>query len=315
MPLKVGVIGVGHMGRIHTDKLRRMEGVQLVGIVDIDTAQAAELAAKHGIPQFNSYTRLVSAVEAVVIATPTETHYAIAKDVLQKGIHVFMEKPITSRIEEGRELIDLADDKKAVLQIGHLERFSPAFRKAVPLIDNPLFIEASRISPFTGRSTDVDVVLDLMIHDLDLTLFIVKGKVTAVRAQGAPVVTNVIDMASAQIEFSNGCVANLSVSRVARKKQRVFRIFQRSRYLSLDFLRGKMTTATKSKAGAIEIEEYEAESMDPVHDELREFVNAIREARRPHVEGEHGLQALILANRVKEAIYEYIAKTESSPEL
>ena len=315
MPLRMGVIGVGHMGRIHTEKLRQMEDVRLVGIVDADIAQTRELASQHGIPHFRNYEKLLDDAQAVVIATPTETHYEIARDVLERKIHVFMEKPITSNIEDARKLIALAERRNVVLQIGHLERFSPAFRRAYPLIRNPLFIEASRVSPFTGRSTDIDVILDLMIHDLDLTLSIVKADVADVRAQGAPVVTDTIDMASARIEFTNGCVANLSASRVSRKRERVFRIFQRNRYFSLDLLRGKMTTATKNKEGGIDIEEYEAESIDPVRDELQEFVQAINERRKAHVEGEHGLRALILANRVKESIYEYIAKTDALQEL
>jgi predicted dehydrogenase len=292
-----------------------MDDVELVGVVDTDISQARELASRHGIPQFTKYEKLLDKAEAIIIATPTETHYEIARDVLARGIHVFMEKPITSKIEDAEKLIALAAANNVALQIGHLERFSPAFRHAYPLIHNPLYIGASRVSPFTGRSTDVDVVLDLMIHDLDLALFIVKGDVVDVKAEGTPVVTETIDMASARIEFSNGCVANLSVSRVAQKRERVFRIFQRKRYFSLDLLRGKMTTATKNKEGAIDVEEYEAETIDPVKDELREFVGAIADKRKPHVEGEHGLQALILANRVKESIYEYIAKTNAFQDL
>ena len=315
MPLRTGVIGVGHMGRIHTDKLKQMDGVQLIGVVDLDVAQASELAAKHGIPHFKTYDKLLSAAEAVVIATPTQTHFDIARDVLKRGIHVFMEKPITSLVEEAQELIALAKAKDLVLQVGHLERFSPAFRKAFPLIHNPLFIEAHRISPFTGRSTDVDVVLDLMIHDLDLTLSIAKGEVTDVRAEGAPVVTNTIDMASARIEFSSGCVANITASRVSRNRERIFRIFQRDRYISLDLMKGKMSTAVKNREGVVEFEEYQAQSIDPVQDELRDFVEAVKDMRKPHVAGEHGLQALILANRVKTSIQEYLAKAEAFSEL
>jgi len=302
MSLKLCVIGVGHMGRIHADKLREMEDVTLCGLIDADHACLAEASKKHTAPQFKNHTQVLSLTDAALIATPTETHYTIAKDCLQRGIHVFMEKPITATVREAEELIALARAKQLVLQIGHLERFSHAFTKALRYIKDPMFIEAQRISMFTGRSTDIDVIMDLMIHDIDLVLSIVGGKVTDVRAQGTSVVTSKIDVANARIEFESGCVASLTASRASKKKERTFKIFQKDRYLDLDLLRGKMTAVFRDNKGGVQLEEYQAEQIDPVKDELREFVHAIQEKRKPRVEGEHGLRALLLANLIKESI-------------
>jgi predicted dehydrogenase len=304
MPLKLCVIGVGHMGRIHADKLKQMKDVALCGLVDADHACLEEASKKHSTPRFKDHKEVLTVAEAAVIATPTETHYAIAKDCLERGVHVFMEKPITSTVLEAEELIELARKKQVVLQVGHLERFSPAFRRALAYIKDPMFIEAQRISPFSGRSTDIDVIFDLMIHDIDLALSIAKGEVRDVRAQGTPVVTDKTDVANARIEFSNGCVASLTASRASKMKERTFKIFQKDGYFNLDLLRGKMTAAIKDKNGAIRLEEYQAEEIDPVKDELREFIYAIHEKRKPLVEGQHGLQALRLANLIKESIIE-----------
>ena len=302
MPLKLCVIGLGHMGRIHAEKLKQMEDVVLVGLVDADRACLEDASRKHSAPCFRSHGEALSAAEAAVIATPTDTHFALARDCLERGIHVFMEKPITSTVGEAGELIELARKKRLVLQVGHLERFSPAFSRAAARLKDPLFIEAQRISPFSGRSTDIDVIFDLMIHDIDLVLSIAGGEISDVRAQGTPVVTDKIDVANARIEFSGGCVASLTASRASKKKERTFKIFQADGYFNLDLLKGKMTAAVKDDTGVVRVEEYQAEEIDPVKDELRDFIQAIRERRRPRVEGEHGLRALIVANQVKESI-------------
>jgi predicted dehydrogenase len=302
MPLKICVIGVGHMGRIHADKLKQMEDVALCGLVDADDACLEEASHRHSTPPFKNHAEVLAVAQAAVIATPTETHYAIAKDCLERGVHVFMEKPITSTVREAEELIELARKKQVILQVGHLERFSPAFGRALPYIKDPMFIEAQRISPFSGRSTDIDVIFDLMIHDIDLALTIAKGEVRDVRAQGTPVVTDKTDVANARIEFSGGCVASLTASRVSKKKERTFKIFQENGFFNLDLLKGKLTASIKDKEGAVQVEEYQAEEIDPVKDELREFIYAILEKRKPRVEGEHGLQALRLANLIKESI-------------
>jgi predicted dehydrogenase len=312
MSLKLCVIGVGHMGRIHADKLKEMEGVTLCGIIDADRASLAEAAKKHTAPQFKDHSQVLHLTDAVLIATPTETHYAIAKDCLERGIHVFMEKPITATVREGEELIALARAKNLVLQVGHLERFSPAFTRALHYIKEPMFIEAQRISIFTGRSTDIDVIMDLMIHDIDLVLSIAGSKVADVRAQGTSVVTSKIDVANARIEFENGCVASLTASRASKRKERTFKIFQKDLYLDLDLLRGRMVAVARSKKAGVRVEEYQAEVIDPVKDELREFVHAIQERRKPRVEGEHGLRALVLANLIRESIERNLAERRAS---
>ncbi len=308
MPLNVCVIGVGHMGRIHASKLKEMTDVTLCGLIDADEGCLAEVSRKHTAPGFSDYREALSFTDAVLIATPTRTHYAIAKECLEKGIHVFMEKPITATTQEAEELIALARTKKVILQVGHLERFSPAFLNALRHVKDPLFIEAQRISTFTGRSTDIDVVMDLMIHDIDLVLSITAGKITDVRARGTPVVTDKVDVANARVEFDCGCVASLSASRASKKKERTFKIFQKERYFDLDLLKGHMTTIARGSNGAVHTEEYQAETIDPVKDELQEFIQAIRERRKPRVEGEHGLNALVLANLIRESIQENLAR-------
>lgn len=306
MPLKIGVVGVGHMGRIHALKLLGMEDVALLGIADTADTCLDGFAQQHKTDCFKDHRELFDA-QAVVIATPTETHYDIAKDFMEHGIHVFMEKPITATPAQAQELITLADDRKLVFQIGHLERFSPPFVSATPLITRPLFMEAHRLSPFTGRSTDIDVIFDLMIHDIDLTLSIVKSDIREIRAQGTPVVTNKIDAATARIEFVCGCVANLTASRVSVERERTFRIFQQDRYLSIDLMNGKLLAAVKNGQEELSIKEFEAERMDPVGEELSDFVRSVRELRRPRVEGAHGLRALIVANDITAEIKRHLA--------
>jgi len=308
MSLRICVIGVGHMGRVHAEKLKEMEGVALCGLVDADHNCLEEASKKHSAPLFSDYREALPLIDAALIATPTRTHYAIARDCLEKGIHVFMEKPITTTPEEAEELVATARTKELILQVGHLERFSPAFLTALRHIKDPMFIEAQRISTFTGRSTDIDVVMDLMIHDIDLVLSIAGGDITDVRAQGTPVVTDKIDVANARIEFGGGCVASLTASRASRKKERTFKIFQKERYFDLDLLKGRMKAFARGPKGTVRMEEYQADRIDPVKDELREFVQAVKEKRQPRVEGEHGLRALLLANLIRESIKENLAK-------
>lgn len=307
MSLRIGVVGVGHMGKIHAVKLLGMKDVILLGIADTADECLEGFTEQHKTSCFRDHRGLLGA-DAVVIATPTETHYDIARDFLEHGAHVFVEKPITSTPEQARELIGLANSRGLVFQVGHLERFSPPFLNAGPLITNPTFIEAQRLSPFTGRSTDIDVIFDLMIHDIDLTLSVIDSDVREIRAQGTPVVTSKIDAASARIEFACGCVATLTASRVSVERERIFRIFQNDRYLSIDLMRGKMLAAVKSGQGGLTVKEFEADRMDPVGDELSDFIQSIRESKRPRVEGEHGLRALIVANDIKAEIERHLAE-------
>jgi predicted dehydrogenase len=302
MPLKIALIGAGHMGKIHLQKLLNIEGVQVVAAVDADNMLADDITQKYGIPFFSDYSGILNDLKAVVIASSTETHYEIARFFLENNVHVFIEKPITSDITDASDLVRLADTKNLTLQIGHLERFNPAYKKSLPFIQNPLFIEARRTSNFTGRSSNIDVVLDLMIHDIDLVLSITKSDVKDVRAYGTSFVGDTLDMVNTTIEFMNGCVANLFANRIAAQRERAIFVFEKDRNVYIDMLNGKSVLNIKNGDGEIETTEYVSEKIDSVMDELLEFVFSIKGEKKPSVRGEDGLKALMLANRIKEHI-------------
>jgi predicted dehydrogenase len=300
------------MGRIHAQKLAGMRDVTLTCVIDTDPSQATETARLHGASEAVHYTRaLEDGLQAAVIASPTETHYVVARLLLENGVHVFVEKPIAAHPHEARELITLAKKNGLVLQVGHLERFSPPFRKAQTAIRAPFLIEARRISPFTGRSTDIDVVHDLMIHDIDLVLSLVKSDVTRVDARGTPALTEKIDVAHARIEFAGGCIATLTASRVSRMKERVFTVVEEGGYFSLDLAAGQMFSAKKGTSGRMKLQTYRAVRPDPVHDELKAFVRAVRYGTDALVNGEDALAALILANTIRETIRQHLATDAS----
>jgi predicted dehydrogenase len=301
MPLKISVIGLGHMGRIHFNKLKSFEDISISAIVDTDSAATLELSKLTGTDVYGDYHDAIVSCDGAVIATPTETHFSVCKTFLEAGKHVFMEKPITTNPAEAEELINIAEKNGLIFQIGHLERFNPAFLQALPLINKPLLIEATRISPFTGRSTDVDVVLDLMIHDLDLVLSLVRSEIQDVNAQGVCFMTDKLDAVSARIGFSDGCVATITASRISPKKERSITIYQADKSLSIDLLQGKLVSIIKNGDG-IATKEYAATRIDPVADELREFVNAMSGGNPPVVRGIDGLKAVLLASRIKEFI-------------
>ncbi|MCX5813730.1 MAG: Gfo/Idh/MocA family oxidoreductase [Proteobacteria bacterium] len=302
MPLKIAIIGAGHMGKIHLQKLLAIEDAQVVAIADTDETLAGNITEKYSIPFFSDYTKTLNNLNGVVIASSTETHYEIAKFFLENNIHVFIEKPITSDTADASDLVKLADIKNLILQIGHLERFNPAYKNAVPFVQNPLFIEARRTSNFTGRSPNIDVVLDLMIHDIDLVLSIAKNDVKDVRAQGVSFVGDTLDMVNTTIEFMNGCVANLFASRIAAQRERVISIFETDRNVYIDLLNGKYLCNIKNMNGNIETTEHVSEKIDSVMDELSEFISSIKGGKTPSVTGKDGLKALILADRIKENI-------------
>ncbi len=252
MPLRFCLIGAGRMGRIHAQKLAGMKDVALTCVIDADPRQASETARLHGARDAVHYSRaLEDGLQAAVIASPTETHYAVARLLLENGVHVFVEKPIAAHPAEARELIALAKKNSLVLQVGHLERFSPPFRRAQTAIRAPFLIEARRTGPFTGRSTDIDVVHDVMIHDIDLVLSLVKSDITRIDARGTPVLTEKIDVARARIEFAGGCVATLTASRVSGTRERVFTVFEEGRYFSLDLAAGRMFSAKREMGGLL----------------------------------------------------------------
>jgi predicted dehydrogenase len=304
MSLKIAVIGLGHMGKIHLNKLVSFENIEITAVADIDMACVNDLSQKTGVKTCEDYREAIQLCDGAIIASPTETHYTVGRTFLEAGKHVFMEKPITVNPEEAQELIDIADKKRLVFQIGHLERFNPAFSRALQFIQKPLLIEASRISPFTGRSTDVDVVLDLMIHDLDLVLSLVDEEICGLSAQGICFMTDKLDAVSARIEFTGGCVANVTASRISPRKERALTIYEHDKSISVDLLQGKCIGIIKNGNGQVETIEYTAAKIDPVQEELSEFINSIREAKAPAITGADGLKALMLAARIKEYIVE-----------
>ena len=304
MPIKMALVGCGHMGKIHLQKLSSFDEIQIVGIVDVDTKRANDLAQPINVPAFNNYKKLLGNVDGVIIATPTETHYQIAKDFLKSGTHILLEKPITSRQDQAQELIDLAQARQLILQVGFLERFNPAISKILPIIKKPLLIESRRLSEFTGRSTDIDVVLDLMIHDIDLILSIVREDVCDIRAQGVSFITDKLDMASARIEFSNGCIADLNASRISSKKERTLTVFEANQIFFIDLLNRRVVYSAKEQNKDIDTEEYTVDPIDAVKYEISLFIQSILTGTAPIVRGEDGLRALTLADQVKQHIAE-----------
>jgi predicted dehydrogenase len=297
------------MGRIHARKLAAMRDVTLTCIVDADKAAAQRSAGEHGVAAEEHYRKaLVGGLQAAVIASTTDSHYPVARELLENGVHVFVEKPVAAHPAEARKLIDLAARKGLVLHVGHLERFSPPFRKAKAAITKPLLIEAHRISPFTGRSTDIDVVHDLMIHDIDLVLSLVKDAVKGLTARGAPVLTERVDVAHARIEFAGGCVATLTASRVSKTRERLFRVVEEGRWFSLDLAAGEMLTTERRNGGRTKVRTWRAVRSDPVYDELRAFVRAVRDGTEAIVSGEDGLRALVLANDITAEIERGLAR-------
>ncbi len=308
MPIDICLIGAGHMGRIHAQKLAQMKGVRLTCILDADPAKAADAGRTHGIPSTHDFDRVFgNGLQAAVVASPTDTHFPIADRLLRSGVHVFVEKPIAANPDEARKLIALARNNGLVLQVGHLERFSPPFRRALRLIQKPYSIETRRTAGFTGRSTDIDVIYDLMIHDIDLVMSIATGEVKRIVAHGTRVLTDRIDVAQARIHFADGSVASLTASRVSGTRERSVEIVQEGRYFALDLAAGSLFLAERDRSGKPRVRAYTAPHPDPVNDELRAFVRSVREGGEALVSGEDGLRALAMADAIKNTIEEHSA--------
>lgn len=306
--LRVAVIGVGYLGTFHAQKYAALEGVELIGVVDADAGRAAEVAAACGCQAFTDYRELIGHVDAVSVVVPTQYHHQVAKEFLTAGVHVLIEKPITVTIEQADELISLADTGKLVFQVGHLERFNPVLMAVEEVLIEPLFVESVRIAPFKPRGTDVNVVLDLMIHDIEIIQHLVKSPVAKIDAIGAPVFTGEEDIANARIAFENGCVANVTASRISLKSERKMRIFQRDAYLTLDFQNKKVLVAKKGEGELlpgipnVQVKEQELGQSDPLLSEISSFVEAIREGKLPQVSGRDGRMALETALKINQGL-------------
>jgi predicted dehydrogenase len=302
MPLRVGVIGVGHLGRHHARILAALPGVTLLAVVDTNRDRAQEIAASHGTEALFDARDLIGRVDAVTVAVPTELHREIAIPFLAAGVPALVEKPMARSLEEADDLIAAAARTGAVLAVGHTERFNPAVEAARSLVANPRFIEVHRLGTFPDRSLDIDVVFDLMIHDLDVVLSLVGSEVESIEAVGVPVLTGRVDIANARLKFANGCIANLTASRISRDRVRKIRFFQPAAYLSIDYAVQKveMWRLTHANGGAPRIEggEVGVPNEEPLKRELVDFVEAVAARREPLVTGRQGRQALALATEI-----------------
>ena len=318
-PIRAGVIGVGHLGQHHARLYASLPGAQLIGVADQSGARAQMIAARHGARVFRTVDELLPHVDVVSVAVPTSSHYAVAKACLQAGKHVLIEKPIAVTPGEAQELVQLAKQRGCCVQVGHSERFNPLMALMRPHIGRPVFIECHRLSSFGERGTDVDVVLDLMIHDLDLVLSLNPGPVEEVRAAGVAVLSSSIDIANARIQFQSGCVANLTSSRVSMNKMRRLRLFQRDNYLSIDFqTRQGMICRRNTKAGerpTVEVEQLQGGDEEPLKLQLESFLHAVGTGSRPVVSGEDGAAAVDVAHQVLDAIAAFAARHEEGSTL
>jgi len=306
--LKCAVIGTGYLGKFHAEKYATHPDCELVAIVDIDPATAKEIAQKYNAKAMTDYKTILSQVDAVSIVVPTCLHHQVSKDFLRAGVHVLVEKPITITVEAADELISIAREKKLILQVGHLERFNPAILGLDKNDSQPLFIESHRLSPFNPRANDVSVVLDLMIHDIDIILALVDSDVERIDASGTAVLTQGTDIANARLTFKNGCVANVTASRISMKVERKMRMFRPCSYISVDF---QNKILTKHRTGdkemfpgipEIETEESIFEGGDALLEEIKHFISCIQTGKNPLVSGEAGKRALETAIKITQLL-------------
>jgi predicted dehydrogenase len=318
----VGVFGRNH-ARVYKELEQQGEAVRLLGVVDPDVNRADAVAREFGCKAFGSVLQLLtthSEVQAASVAAPTVHHLALARDLMKAGVDVLIEKPLASSLAEADELVSLAATHKRIAQVGHLERFNPAVRATLPLLTQPMFFEVHRLSVFTPRSLDVDVVLDLMIHDLDIVLAFAKSPVKEVRAVGLPILSGKVDIANVRLELASGCVANFTASRVSTERVRKLRFFQPRQYVSLDYGRQEVLVftvgqdasaiATPSVNPQIGVTKVPVASEEPLHAELRSFLHAVRERSQPAVPLEDGRRALALALEIVSAIREHGRKVD-----
>jgi predicted dehydrogenase len=320
--LKIGVLGAGHLGKIHIKLLLELtEDFELVGFYDPNDQEAENVSTTYSIKRYLTIEELIDHVDVIDIVTPTIAHFECASKAIKAFKHVFIEKPITETIEEAKSLINLSNEADVKIQIGHVERFNPAFQAALPYINKPMFIETHRLAQFNPRGCDVPVVLDLMIHDIDIILHTVKSSVRRISASGVSVVSDTPDIANARIEFDNGCVANLTASRISLKNMRKSRFFQRDAYVSVDFLSKEMEVVTMTdidgepdpfdivmnleegkKSKKIQFEKPDIQEINAIKEELRSFAQSIRENKTTKVTIEDGYNALSVAQLILEKL-------------
>jgi predicted dehydrogenase len=315
--LRVAVIGAGYLGKFHAEKYAGMPHVDLVGVADLDRAAADEAASRLGSKSYSDYRPLLGKVDAVSVVTSTPAHFEVSRDFLTQGAHLLIEKPITETLDQARELMDIAEKNGLAIQTGHIERFNPVTRALRRIADAPFLFEARRMSRFKERGADVSVILDLMIHDIDIALALAGSPARDIRASGASVATDRVDSAMARIEFENGCVAHLAAGRVAEADSRTMTVFQKDAYILADFANRKMTVFKSSSSGpntgrtpqewaipGMEGETLSFKKADALKDELESFIEAIRTGKPPEVTGRMGTEALEIALAITDRIHE-----------
>lgn len=303
--LRAAVIGAGRLGTLHAQKYAALDGVKLAFVSDIDPERADKLASQTGAQPLADYRELAGKVDLVTIASPSMTHHEVASAMLSAGIDVLLEKPMAASLAQARQLADLAGQHQRVFQIGHLERFNPAIVRLRPILSGPRFVECDRLAPFTERGTDVDVILDLMVHDLDVILSLTPAEAVSVEAVGVAVLTDSIDVANARIRFKNGLIANISASRVAPRRERKIRFFQPDAYISVDYEARRVQIYRKSppppgaKFPVISADQLDLGEGDPLADEVKSFVDAVRTRGTPAVTAADGLRVMELSERIR----------------
>ncbi len=316
--MRVAVVGVGHFGKLHAAKYAALEGAELVAVVDADSDRCAEVAGQYGCRALTDFRELAGLVDAASLTVPTSLHHEVGQALLEMDIHLLVEKPITESVESAEALIASAESRGLTLQVGHLERFSPAYFALAERVTKPLFIEANRIAPFQPRAKDVNVVLDLMIHDIDLITALVGAPLISVDAVGAAVVSEGEDIVSARLGFASGCAANLTASRVSLKTERSMRIFQPDTYLVADLAQRKVTSRRKGEGEMfpgipnIETEEFSFEEADALAQEVAAFIDCVRNGERPAVDGQAGRDAVKAALMITESLQEHRRMLEES---
>ena len=305
--IAVGVVGVGHLGKYHAEKYAASSKARLVAVVDTDQRCAGEVAERLGTQALTDYRHLFGRVQCVSVAVPTRLHHRVARDFIEAGIDVLVEKPIAANLDQGQDLVDSAQSKGVIFQVGHLERFNPAIRRLEGVVREPKFVECHRLAPFVERGTDVDVVFDLMIHDIDVIASLVRSPVQRVEAVGVPVLTDKPDIANARINFANGCIANVTSSRVSLKRERKIRFFQPDAYISIDYDQRRAQIFHKPPPGAgwldIRVETLEIKDGDALSDEIESFLDCVRSREVPLVSGAEGLRALEIASVISAQLH------------